>query len=134
MGEEFFYEIDFLPVGNGDKSGDAIALRYGYPSDFKVMIVDAGTKESGQALVDHVRTHYGVDCVDFVVNTHPDLDHASGLSIVLEQLGVGELWMHRPWDYSEELCELFQDGRITPNSLAGRMKEKMKAAHRLEEI
>jgi hypothetical protein len=27
------YEIDFLPVGNGDKSGDAIAVRYGVPSD-----------------------------------------------------------------------------------------------------
>jgi hypothetical protein len=48
------YEIDFLPVGNGDKSGDAIAVRYGEPGNYKVMVVDGGTKESGQALVAHI--------------------------------------------------------------------------------
>jgi hypothetical protein len=25
------HEVDFLPVGNGERSGDAIALRYGDP-------------------------------------------------------------------------------------------------------
>lgn len=34
------YEVDFLPVGNGDKSGDAIVLRYGEPGSYKVMVVD----------------------------------------------------------------------------------------------
>ena len=52
-------EIDFLPVGNGDKSGDAIAVRYGYPGNYKVMVYDGGTKESGEALVEHIRKHYG---------------------------------------------------------------------------
>ncbi len=47
------YEIDFLPVGNGDRSGDAIAMRYGTPNNYKVIVYDGGTKESGKALVDH---------------------------------------------------------------------------------
>ena len=74
------YEIDFLPVGNGDKSGDAIAIRYGTQGNYKVMVVDGGTKESGQALVEHIKKYYKTDYVDYVVNTHPDQDHASGLT------------------------------------------------------
>jgi len=40
------YEIDFLPVGNGDKSGDAILIRWQDNEKYKIMIVDGGTKES----------------------------------------------------------------------------------------
>lgn len=128
------YEIDFLPVGSGSKCGDAIAIRYGTPGNYKVLVYDGGTKESGQALVDHIKTHYGTSRVDFVVNSHPDSDHASGLSVVLEQLEVGELWMHRPWNYSEVIRDYFHDGRMTDASLAQRLKDKMSAAYALEAL
>lgn len=134
MAQGIGYEIDFLPVGNGTRSGDAIAVRYGSPGNYKVMVYDGGTKESGQALVDHIKAYYGTERVDYVVNSHPDGDHASGLSIVLEQLEVGELWMHRPWEYSAEIRDYFKDGRITDNSLAERLKEKMGAAYALEQF
>ena len=136
MGEEkkFGYAIDFLPVGNGEKSGDAIAVRYGYPGEYKIMVIDGGTKESGQALVDHIKTYYKTDHVDYVVNTHPDADHASGLSVILEQMSVGELWIHRPWEHSSEIRDLFKDGRITDNSLSERLKDALNAAYALEEL
>ena len=127
-------EIDFLPVGNGDKSGDAIAVRYGSLGNYKVMVYDGGTKESGESLVDHIRKYYGTSRVDYVVNSHPDSDHASGLSVVLEELEVGELWMHRPWEYSSKILNNFRDGRITKNSLSGRLKESLNAAYHLEEL
>jgi beta-lactamase superfamily II metal-dependent hydrolase len=127
-------EIDFLPVGNGDKSGDAIAVRYGYPGNYKVMVYDGGTKESGEALVEHIRKHYGTSYVDYVVNSHPDSDHASGLSVVLEELKVGELWMHRPWEHSSKILNSFRDGRITKNSLSERLKDSLYAAYHLEEL
>lgn len=66
------YEVDFLPVGSGDKSGDAIVLRYGEAGSYKVMVVDGGTKESGEKIVDHIKEHYGTTHVDYLVNTHPD--------------------------------------------------------------
>lgn len=128
------YEIDFLPVGNGECSGDAICLRYGTPGNYKVMVYDGGTKESGEKLVEHIRQHYGTSHVDYVVCSHPDADHASGLSVVLENLSVGELWMHRPWEYSSDICQYFKDGRITDESLAERLKDKMAAAYALEEL
>lgn len=128
------YEIDFLPVGSGERSGDAICVRYGSPGNYKVMVYDGGTKESGEALVKHIREHYGTNHVDYVVCSHPDADHASGLSVVLEDMTVGGLWMHRPWEYSEVIRRYFKDGRITDNSLAERLKEKMAAAYALEEL
>lgn len=126
-------EIDFLPVGEGEHSGDAIAIRWQQGGESKVMIYDGGTKGYGETLVNHVRNHYGVDFVDYVVNSHPDNDHAGGLVYVIENIEVGELWMHRPWKYSEEIREFFHDGRMTDNSLAERLKQKMSAAYALEQ-
>lgn len=137
----FGYEIDFLPVGNGNKSGDAIAIRYGTQGDYKVMVVDGGTKESGQKLVEHIREYYGTR-VDYVVNTHPDQDHASGLTEVLEHLEVGELWIHRPWVYAKDIINyiynnpnLWIDGRVTVKSFEERLSgDYYKYAKELELI
>lgn len=128
------YEIDFLPVGNGERSGDAICVRYGTPGNYKVMVYDGGTKESGQKLVEHIQTHYKTNHVDHVVCSHPDSDHASGLSVVLEQLSIGELWMHRPWEHSKVILDYFHDGRITDASLTERLKDSMAAAYALEAL
>jgi len=48
-------EIEFLPVGDGTRAGDAIVIRYGEPDDYKLMVVDGGTTESGENLVAHLR-------------------------------------------------------------------------------
>lgn len=128
-------EIDILPVGDGARSGDAMALRYGNPLlGYRVMIIDGGTKEAGERLVHHVRHIYGTNRADDVLNTHPDGDHASGLSVVVEQLQVGRVWMHRPWNYAWGIRHLFRDGRITDNSLEQRFREALQSAHELEAI
>lgn len=135
MGEGIGYEVDFLPVGNGDRSGDAIAVRYGIGGSYEILVYDGGTKESGQALVDHIKQYYNSTTqIDYVINSHPDADHASGLSVVLKQLKVGELWLHQPWKYSSLIRDYFRDGRITDNSLAERLKEKMSAVYSLVQL
>ena len=93
------YEVDVLPVGEGEKSGDAIALRYsttGSWSDQVVVVIDGGFGDDGEALVEHITRWYGTDQVDLVVSTHPDGDHVGGLRHVLEQLAVAELLVHDP--------------------------------------
>ena len=75
------YEVDFLPVGNGDTSGDAITVRWGMPGNYQVMVYDGGTRDSGAAIVGHVKRHYQTTRVDYVVSSHPDADHASGLPL-----------------------------------------------------
>lgn len=125
-------EMDFLPVGEGEHSGDAIAVRWVEDGKHKVMLYDGGTKDYGAALVEHVKKHFGTTHVDYVVNSHPDNDHAGGLLYVLENLTVGELWMHQPWNYSEQILHYFRDQRITDESLARRLQEKMAAAYALQ--
>ncbi|MBE7639881.1 MBL fold metallo-hydrolase [Salegentibacter sp. BLCTC] len=135
MGEQI--QVDFLPVESGEKSGDAIALRYGNFSDrslFKVVVIDGGTMDSGSRLVEHIKEYYKTEHVDLVICTHPDADHASGLREVMNNCTVGELWIHKPWEHSEAIRELFHDGRITTNSLSDRLKEAYNYAHQLVEI
>jgi beta-lactamase superfamily II metal-dependent hydrolase len=132
-----FLEIDFQFVDSGEKSGDAIAFRYGDLSNSgsqRIILIDGGTMDSGQQLVDLVRSTYGTDKVDLVISTHPDSDHTSGLRLVIDKLKVGELWMHRPWDHSEYIRHLFHDGRITDDSLEERIRNEYDFAHQLEAI
>jgi beta-lactamase superfamily II metal-dependent hydrolase len=132
------FEIDFLPVGEGERSGDAITLRFGNLQGTRdqqtICVIDGGTKESGQKLVEHIRGFYKTDHVDYVFCSHPDSDHASGLCVVLESLTCRTLLMHRPWEHSEDICHIFDDPKITPDKLAGRMERNLLAAHELEKL
>ncbi len=130
-------EIDYLPVGNGKKSGDAIALRYGDFSDpnrQNVIVIDGGTKTSGQELVNLIRDTYKTTVVDLIICTHPDGDHASGLTAVMENFTVLNLWMHLPWEHSDRICNLFHDGRITDQSLKRQLRRGYKYALALENL
>jgi beta-lactamase superfamily II metal-dependent hydrolase len=131
------YEIDFLPVGDGERSGDAIALRFGNlnsPSTQTVVVLDGGTKDSGSALVEHIETFYKTSVVDVVICTHSDSDHASGLTVVLDNLNVGSLFMHLPWNHAANIDDLFKDPRVTKNSLIQRFKKSLDNARELESL
>lgn len=132
------YEVDFLAVGEGERCGDAIALRFGNlvgcRDKQQVWVIDGGTKESGEALVAHIKKYYGTDAVDVVVSTHPDSDHASGLSVVMEQLKVGVLLMHQPWNHAEDIRHLFDDERVTPSGIEERVWRALQDARELEKI
>jgi beta-lactamase superfamily II metal-dependent hydrolase len=131
-------EIDFLAVGENSKSGDAIAYRFGNltgkRSEQFVMVIDGGTKQAGEDLVHHIEKYYHTDTIDAVLLTHPDGDHASGLTVVLEKLRVNYLLMHLPWKHSIGLNALFRDGRVTPNSLKERLERALNHAYTLEQI
>lgn len=59
--------------------------------------------------------------MDYLVSSHPDANHASGLSVVLDQLSIGEVWIHRPREQSPDISDNFHDGRIADDSLAERL-------------
>jgi len=89
------YELDFLPVGHGGRSGDAIAARFTMPSGGRAhVIIDAGFQDDGAALVDHVQTYYRTSDIDLAILTHPDGDHIGGMGIVVRELNVRTLWLH----------------------------------------
>jgi len=131
------FEVDFLAVGDGERGGDSIALRFGdlngERSDQTVIIIDGGTKDSGQELVDHINEHYGTNMVDYVFLTHPDSDHSSGLTVVLEEMEVGHLFMHQPWEYADEIKKVIEQ-EVTEKTVENRFRKSLKMAHSLKEI
>ncbi len=132
-------EIDFLPVGENSKSGDAIAFRFGTYENSqwknqKVFIIDGGNKASGEALISHVNDVYKTNKVDRVILTHPDGDHASGLRSVVDSLEVGKIWMHRPWNHWADLKGSIKDGRITKASFGERLRDAYQYAYEIEQI
>lgn len=131
------YEIDFLPVGDESKGGDAIALRYGNlygrRSEQTVVVIDGGYTDDGEALVKHVREYYGTDKVDIVISTHSDQDHITGLEVVLEELRVGQLLMHLPWQHSEELTKA-RKSAFKSTTLSEKIEKSFQAASDLQTI
>lgn len=132
------YEVDFIPDGEGERGGEAIAIRLGnlsgQRSEYAVIVIDGGSKDTGKALVEHIKKFYGTEQVDLVISTHPDADHSSGLSVVLEELDVRLLWMHRPWEHAQDIKDSFKNGRITTQGLKETIKKALEDAHDLEEI
>ena len=132
------YEIDYIPVGEGEKSGDAICLRFGNLAGAKteqtIIVIDGGDKTAGETLVAHIKNYYKTDDVDYVISTHPDGDHASGLSTVLEKLNVSTLLMHRPWEHASDIKDSFSDGRWTDRGLSEKIEKSLKHASDLEAI
>ena len=118
------YEIEFLPVGNGASSGDAIVMRYVEDGQWRVGVIDGGYAETGQIICDHIRQHYGTEVIDFVVCTHPDNDHMSGLRVVLEQMTVRRLYVHVPWAHADRITHHFRDPRWTADGLTAELRRQ----------
>ena len=132
------YDVDFLAVGDGEKSGDAIALRFGKllanPPEQTVVVIDGGFKDTGTALVKHIRDYYKTDKVAAVISTHPDNDHASGLEPVLNELKVANLVMHLPWNHTLDTSHLFEDNRVTDESVKRALRESLDCVRNLEKL
>lgn len=134
------FEIDYLPVGQkaDDKSGDAIAMRFWdtSPDQSVVLTFDGGTRESGAALVEHIKRHYRRTSVDYAILTHPDSDHASGIRDILEQLKVGALISFVPWEHANEILPIVQaaDSRVSASSIEKRLKDALPATVEAVEI
>jgi len=132
------YEVDFLPVGEGERCGDAIALRFGRlhanPPQQTVVIIDGGFKDSDAAMVQHIQDFYKTRNVDAVIATHPDNDHVSGLETVLSGLTVANLVMHLPWNHTESTSNLFEDSRVTDEGVKRALRESLEGARSLEKL
>jgi beta-lactamase superfamily II metal-dependent hydrolase len=97
-----------------------------------VLVYDGGSTASGKALATHVRERFRSPRVDYVVCSHPDGDHASGLLALLQRLEVGELWMHRPWLHASAARAAVQAPSAATTPLERRLRSKLRAARKLE--
>ncbi len=129
------HEIDFLAVGDGERSGDAIALRYSYGDSYGIHVIDGGDQDAGERMVDHIRKYYeSPTFIDAVVCTHGDDDHSSGLREVVKAFDIGGIWMNRPWMYAHLVIDAFKDKRMTEASLERHLREEYPILVEIEEI
>ncbi len=73
-------QVHFLDVGQGDC---AIVL-----CDGKSMVIDGGPVSASRAVFSYIRNTLQLDHIDYVVSTHPHVDHVGGLAAVLNAAPV----------------------------------------------
>lgn len=129
------YEVRFFAVGETKKGGDSIFIRlYDKNDNLVVILIDGGYKDTGNKVIEYMKS-LGIDTINLMVNTHPDLDHISGLITIMESpdIKVDKLLYNRPWRDHNIHSNLFKDNRITENSLNKRLIESFKKAYELEQ-
>lgn len=128
MNSEEGFEIDYIAVGDGERSGDGIAIRYGKllsgdSNSQVVIVIDGGTKESAQELISRVRNEYGTNKINYLISTHPDADHLSGLKEILTELDIDNLYIHIPWNHVQEIQNNFSQN-FSLNNLADKLQDE----------
>ena len=78
--------VTYIDVGQGD----SMLLKVG---DCDILI-DAGTANYGSTVSSYLKKQ-GVDDIELMINTHPDADHCGGLTQVLKDFVVEEVWMSK---------------------------------------
>jgi len=132
------YEIDYIAVGDGERSGDAIAFRYGNltgegEKSQTVVVLDGGTKESAEVLIKRVQNEYNTGTIDILISTHPDMDHLSGIKVLLEQLTVKTLYIHIPWQHIEEIKENLKED-FSIEELTKKLQEEFELVNEIIEL
>lgn len=101
--KSFETQVHFVDVGQGD----AIAIKF---SNGKTMLVDSGTKEYCNKLkyyLDNVVLNKS-KTIDYVVLTHPDVDHSGNMNFILNNYNVGTFYRPAIYEIYENLepsCE-----------------------------
>lgn len=131
------YELDFIGVNKETKDADAIGIHWIENDIHTIGVYDGGFAEHGNELKSIIEEFYFTDDkkdIDFIICSHSDQDHVTGLKILLENNMVKTLYMNRPWLYIEELYEKVNDGRITKTSLEERLKKTYKFINDIENL
>ncbi|MBI5043170.1 MAG: DNA internalization-related competence protein ComEC/Rec2 [Nitrospirae bacterium] len=84
------FKVTFLDVGQGDSA----VIEF---SDKKVMVIDGGgimseTFDIGRAVLAPYLWDSGIYTIDYLVLTHPQLDHVGGFPYLLQKMRIKEVW------------------------------------------
>jgi glyoxylase-like metal-dependent hydrolase (beta-lactamase superfamily II) len=130
------FEIDVLPVGESSKPGDAIIVRYAASTGgYYLIVIDGGSKESGENLICHIHKHYGDKVmIHHAILTHCDADHACGFREIVQNLDVRRVWMHIPWFAAASSLQYFADKSLSPATLAQKIQREYDLISEIYEI
>lgn len=83
----YFLDLETDPDAE-DKAGDSTIL---ISPDGKVMLLDAGHPGAGHLVVQALKD-LGIEKIDYLVASHPHIDHIGGIPEVMEAFPVGETY------------------------------------------
>ena len=132
------YEIDFIATKENKGNADAICFRYEKDGKFINVVYDGGSKVLANKLIEHLEEFYFKDeyspKIDYLICSHPDQDHASGLIEVIEKFNIGKIIMNIPWKYIYNIWDNVNDGRTSEESLEKRLKNDYPYVAKIEEL
>lgn len=86
-GGEGRLSVHYLDVGQGDS--EFVQLPNG-----ECMLIDAGDMNYGGEITEQIKS-LGYDKIDYLIATHPHADHIGGMSEIIENFEIGEIYMPR---------------------------------------
>lgn len=132
------YEIDFIATKENKGNADAICFRYEKDGNFINVVYDGGSKVLANKLIEHLEKFYFKNeyypKIDYLICSHPDQDHASGLIEVIEKFEIGKIIMNIPWNYIDDIWDNVNDGRISKESLEKRLKDDYPYVAEIEKL
>lgn len=98
------YHIEMLSVG----AADCFIIYYvDSKENHKLILVDAGTYNDGQNIINHIRKWYPNHVIGLAIVTHPDDDHFGGFVKMLEKIKdkkndavpIKQFWLNNPQNH-----------------------------------
>lgn len=81
--EDSTFAVHFIDVGQGDA---AVVL-----CDGKSMLIDGGRPKASDVIYTYLKNQ-GINCLDYIICSHPDDDHIGGLSAPLSTITVNNVY------------------------------------------
>jgi hypothetical protein len=133
------YEIDFIGTKENKGNADAICFRYKKNGKFINVVYDGGSKGLVSELTEHLKKYYfenksNPKIIDYLICSHPDQDHASGIIEIINNFQIGKIIMNIPWNYINDIWEYIDDRRITEDSLIKRLKKNYPYVNEIETL
>ena len=132
------YEIDFIATKENKGNTDAICFRYEKDGKFINVVYDGGSKVLANKLIEHLEEFYFKNeyypKIDYLICSHPDQDHASGLIEVIEKFEIDKIIMNIPWKYIYDIWDNVNDGRVSEESLENRLKDDYPYVAQIEKL
>ena len=132
------YEIDFIATKENKENADAICFRYEKDGKLINVVYDGGSKVLANKLIEHLEEFYFKNeyypKIDYLICSHPDQDHASGIIEVIEKFEIGKIIMNIPWKYIYDIWDNVNDGRISKESLEKHLKDDYPYVAEIEKL
>lgn len=130
------YEIVFLSNSSVNQDSDSILFRYmpDGEQEFVHVLYDGGVKAFGETINQHLKDYYNTEKLDYVIISHPDNDHTSGIIELFGKIKIGKIYMNCPWNYIEDLWIYVNDGRKTKESLKQELYSSYPNVKKIEDL